>query len=82
MLEKLEMVRKTDVNTPLRRVPSINIRKVDKKLTPFQRYEAEQESTIPKKNQDTSDTKQSRNSQSLSFLKGLMKEVNHTESKY
>ena len=37
---------------------------------------------VERKHQDTSDTKLTRNSQSLSFLKGLMKELNHTESKY
>jgi len=35
-----------------------------------------------KKIQDTSDTRVSKNSQSLSFLKGLLKEVNHTDNKY
>jgi hypothetical protein len=72
----------TRVNTPLKRVPSINLRKVqDKKLTPFQKYEEETSINV-RKNQDTTDTKLSRNSQSLSFLKGLMKEVNQTDSKY
>ena len=70
------------MQTPMRRVPSVNLhRSIEKKLTPFQRYEEEQ-SLVQRKQQDTSDTKLSRNSQSLSFLKGLMKEMGHTESKY
>jgi hypothetical protein len=82
-MEKLDMVKASRANTPLRRVPSINLRKAqEKKLTPYQRYEEEQTSINVRKNQDTSDTKLSRNSQSLSFLKGLMKEVNQTDSKF
>ena len=50
-------------------------------MTPFQRYEEEQ-SIVQRKQQDTSDTRLSRGSQSLSFLKGLMKEMGQTDSKY
>lgn len=83
-MERLELLKANRDNTPLRRVPSINLRKIshEKKLTPFQRYEEEQNSIQVRKNQDTTDTKVSSNSHSLSFLKSLMKEVNHTDSKF
>ena len=69
------------MQTPMRRIPSVNLhRSIEKKLTPFQRYE--EESIVQRKQQDTEDTRLSRNSQSLSFLKGLMKEMGQTESKY
>jgi len=70
------------MHTPLRRVPSINLRKIiDKKITPYQQYEEEQQVINSRKKGDTSDTRLTRNSQSLSFLKGLMKEINQTDSK-
>lgn len=80
-MDKLNAVKSSLMQTPLRRVPSLHIqRPTEKKLTPFQRYEEEQ-TIMSRKQQDTSDTKLSRNSQSLSFLKGLMKEMNHVDSK-
>ena len=66
----------------MKRIPSRSLNnQIDKKMTPFQKYE-EMNSLHLKKIQDTSDTRLSKNSQSLSFLKGLLKEVNQTENKY
>ena len=73
-----ERARHLQHHTPLKRMPSLNLKKSsEKKLTPFQRYEEEQ---TARKQQDTIDTRPSRNNQSLSFLKGLMKEVGQTDS--
>jgi len=54
MAEKLALIKATRHQTPLKRIPSISLKKIDKKLlTPFQRYEEEQ-SILGKKQQDTS----------------------------
>jgi hypothetical protein len=82
LVEQVNAAKSSLVNTPLRRVPSLHLhRPVEKKLTPFQRYEEEQ-TQLTRKQQETTDTKLSRNSQSLSFLKGLMKEIGQTDSKH
>lgn len=50
-------------------------------MTPYQQYEEEQQIINSRKKGDTSETRLSRNAQSVSFLKGLMKEINQTDSK-
>ena len=83
MEQKVEFLKMTRLKTPLKRIPSKSmINNHEKKMTPFQRYEQLNSIVNFKKNQDTADTRLSKNSQSVSFLKGLMKQVNQTDNKY